>query len=194
MTPPKEQRFVATQAEALAFATQQVGSFRRPITPAPNFPAATVQEVLAQFPGESLAAIVNQAYQDGWVEERCPFGEPASSLWVAEEWGYRGQGWSSTRPTERTYYVAFKVDGVRRDVVKPDDWVEEGIPLQPERLPTQSIEDFYGETLTAYWRAWQPAESMPRWACRSRVLVTDVGVSQESGTWMWVVSWRKAEG
>lgn len=103
MTRPQEKRFLATQAEALAFATQQSGTFHRDVKPQPAlrrrrayyWDTALTRGQCVSTPADQRRAVLMEGF--------CPFGPVGARWWVAETLGY-------LPATNETFYTA-SLDG-----------------------------------------------------------------------------------
>lgn len=84
----------------------------------------------------------------------CPYGQPGDRLWIRETWQY-------TDWTEDGYpFVGYRADGAHR-------------------LIDRGIDEKWSDRLTDIWAArWRPAISMPRWASRITLELTDVRVER----------------
>ena len=92
-----------------------------------------------------------------WMDVTCPFGGPGSVLWVQETW----QRLSNGGPAERDF------DGIRDDVFyRADESDPAAVPLSGK---------------------WRPSTTMPRWASRLTLELTEVRVERD-GEWCWCMS------
>lgn len=163
-----EKRLLATLDEARIFATQEMGIFRRPIVPAPEFDRhpriATQLEADAKARGGTLAELVNAAWQDGFVDVSAPFDE-GQRLWVAEACAWSDSG--PKRIDTGLPFVVYRADG---EIVA-------------------SLGHIQGPPVARM--LWTPSTRMPRWASRLTLEVTGVTVEQNNGLWEWAFAWKR---
>ena len=95
-----------------------------------------------------LEKLVNQAWQGGWVDVACPYGEPGDRLWVKETWSTEGRSISEARAAHEDAMQGLSSIYYR---------ATEGYP----------------ESLV-----WRPSIHMPRWASRLTLEVTSVRVER----------------
>lgn len=113
---------------------------RRVIKPQPNGYANTLP-----------SASVNAAWQDGFVDVACPYGQPGGRIWVRETW----QGY---RQTSHEY----------------DEWEPMDSPKDRHEQPFQPV---YRADGKSYPDKWFPAIHMPREF--SRITLEIIGVRVE---------------
>lgn len=170
MTRPQEKRFLATQAEAHAFATKQSGTFHRNVKPQPELRRKRAyywDETLTR--GRIVSTPADQR-RANLVEDFCPFGPVGARWWVAETFALEECGADGER-------IIWRAD-------REAAWV------LPGRL--RLGESFFLASDYAPPR-WRTSGHMRRWATRAVFEVTSVACEQRDGTWEWVVGWRKVE-
>ncbi|MGY8624277.1 hypothetical protein [Chromobacterium violaceum] len=59
---------------------------RRIIKPQPDVTEERLRELDAWIDGFTLSQQVDGAWQHGFIDAQCPYGEPGDRLWVQEEW------------------------------------------------------------------------------------------------------------
>ncbi|WP_199776150.1 hypothetical protein [Chromobacterium vaccinii] len=59
---------------------------RRIIKPQPDVTEERLRELDAWIDGFTLSQQVDGAWQHGFIDAQCPYGEPGDLLWVQEEW------------------------------------------------------------------------------------------------------------
>lgn len=127
---------------------------RRQIKPQPN-----VDGVDLQTPPDQIDNLIKAAWNAGFVDVRCPYGQVGDRLWVRETWGFDSGVRHDFRP----------VLG-RRDLSGMDllDHVEYRADAE------------YGPCAEEIGDAprWRPSTQMPRWASRITLEVTDVRVER----------------
>lgn len=200
-----EKRLLATLEEARLFATQETGTFRRPIVPAPEFDRhpriAAELTADAKARGGTLAELVNAAWQDGFVDVSVPFDE-GQRLWVAESFWARhdtdSDGYQSidcgpcldlgAKHHPGWQYCASPANAERPD--EPGDWWEAPPP------DWDGDSDYRGRGVQE-WLAWgnfyskHSSAQMPRWMARTLTEVTSVTVEQNDGRWEWAFGWKR---
>lgn len=138
----------------------------------------------------TLSQHVNGAWQAGFINDHCPYGQIGDRLWVRETWlpdpDADHDAWYGHTET----YHSWSGCGSRIDGVPP-----------ALRNPEQCIYRADGEFGGLVWR---PSIHMPRWASRILLEITDVrverlqdityeeavaeGVHRDSGSRMWAAS------
>lgn len=122
---------------------------RRLVKPQPDTTEQRLRELGAWVEGMTLGEHVNAAWQAGFVDEPCPYGELGDRLWVAE-----------------SYFI--------------NDYRDGEIP-EAERAATQVV---YQADPWPCWEGeegeicWGNSKTMPQWASRIQIEVTDVRIEQ----------------
>ncbi|NHR06680.1 hypothetical protein HA052_15940 [Chromobacterium haemolyticum] len=146
---------------------------RRIIKPQPDVTEERLRELGAWIDGFTLSQQVDGAWQHGFIDTECPYGQPGDRLWVRETWGVISHSWDrhgnrvkwtpnrpataiSEMPFGNGYYsghVIYAADG-------PNEWSDD--------------DDGGGEPRSL----WHPSIHMPRAACRLMLEITDVRVER----------------
>lgn len=142
---------------------------RRIIKPQPDVTEERLRELGAWIDGFTLSQQVDAAWQHGFIDTECPYGQPGDRLWVRETWGVISHSWDkhgnrvkwtpnrpataiSEMPFGNGYYsghVIYAADG-------PNEWSDD--------------DDGGGEPRSL----WHPSIHMPRAACRLVLEITDI--------------------
>jgi hypothetical protein len=113
-----------------------------------------------QATSEFTSAEVSAAWQDGFIDVRCPYGQPGDLLWVRESFSdlteELGQSWERYNPGKNLYEQG----------KKPFFWYRAD-GEQPDR-----------GNGTAFDAPWKPSIHMPRWGSRITLEITDVRVQR----------------
>jgi len=144
---------------------------------------------------------------DGWVRWQsnpdgvypaspsCPHGQVGDRLWVREKW--RFYAWHFDDGVAGIEYS----DGQRRASDLPDSVTEE----QAERWWIQCSDDCKsaGAELAAdgnYWledmalpTRWRSPVTMPKWASRLTLEITEVRVQRDTNCWVWARTFKRVE-
>ena len=97
-----------------------------------------------------------------------PPGLPGDTLWVRECYALIWPG-EDAPDSDRDCVVEYRADGAADRL--PGEWPPEG----------------RGDPCCPRWRS---SSSMPRWASRIRLRVTDVRVERDGDTWVWALTWE----
>jgi len=146
----KERPIIFSSAMVRAILEGRKTQTRRVIKPQPTVTEELLRQRGAWIAGESLSDQVNAAWQHGFVDVSCPYGQPGDRLWVRETWGCK----AADRPG---------VPGGRKP--QPGDsiqYAENGADAWQWRVPGSL--------------PWRPSIHMPRWASRILLEITDVRV------------------
>ena len=167
--------FSAPMVRALLAGTKT--QTRRTIKPQP-FAGMTDDQVYLKFreqgvlgPDESLTWLVNCAWESGFVDLTCPYGQPGDRLWVRETWRYCA---AQISPPVQAI-IEYIADGEKRTVIVPDGI--EGLP-KPPKPSKHKTADARMKQLDKYWAKHRPSIFMPRWASRITLEVTGVRVER----------------
>ncbi len=159
---------VLTASEVLAYHAGTLTEIRRPVEPQPD-PAVVRADIVGpwcHFEDEAGPPNERGNHEGRMWTERCPLGAPGDALFGQEPWAVHwmydavpsGRA-RSTHPDDNVWYQA---DG--------DDAPGScGCPAKGRR------------------GVWRPAETMPEWAARVRLVNRGVRV-ERADVWMWVVA------
>ncbi|WP_434627529.1 hypothetical protein [Chromobacterium sp. CV08] len=124
---------------------------RRIVKPQPTVKEAQLRELDAWIDGFTLSQQVDGAWQHGFIDAQCHYGEPGDRLWVQEDW--------STDCTQ---------DG--KD------------PASFAKWPVRYLADGKAHACGAFHGNAngqpRPANTMPRWASRILLEITNVRIEQ----------------
>lgn len=126
---------------------------RRVMKVQPTVTEERLRELGGWVEGMTLSQQVNEAWQNGFINVTCPYGQPGDRLWVRETW----RGIVEISPPERVPEY-----GVARYV--------------PDREHCRRVE--YAATQERDSEPWRPSIHMPRWASRILLEVTGVRVER----------------
>lgn len=102
------------------------------------------------------ARVLPAAWDGGWIDVKCPYGEPGDRLYVRETYALIWPG-ESKPENVRDNLVEYRAD--KPDSKYPGDWPDE--PASKRDAPR-----------------WRPSLYMPRWASRITVEITSVRVER----------------
>ena len=176
--------FSAPMVRALLAGTKT--QTRRTIKPQP-FAGMTDDQVYLKFreqgvlgPDESLTWLVNCAWESGFVDLTCPYGQPGDRLWVREAW--RIGAWDVDDGRIAVDYRD-SVDKKWRDI--PDDGKDAFVTLWEQCCDELTAKGIDPDTDGEYhWKPgesplrWRPSIHMYRWASRITLEVTGVRVER----------------
>ncbi|WP_226647970.1 hypothetical protein [Microbulbifer variabilis] len=156
MISPKQEKPILFNAQDVrAILDGRKTQTRRLIKPQP-FNGVNDEEAIKQMgglpAGRSLYQEINSAWQSGFVDINCSYGEPGDRLWVRETFGYEVRSLGGS-PHEQIVYRASKPDAVR---CYDCNGMEQPIK-------------------------WKPSIHMPRWASRITLEITNVRVERIQG-------------
>lgn len=143
---------------------------RRAIKPQPKVTEAYLREHEAWVEGLTLSDHVNNAWQSGFIDVACPYGEPGDRLWVRESWWQAGD-WQSTYPEDDTGAWF----GSKRIAYSADSTP----PNEPNRHYPAGLRNgaYSAAEPNKIWRH-RPSIHMPRWASRILLEITAVRVER----------------
>jgi len=135
---------------------------RRVIKPQPTVTEVLLRQRGAWIAGESLSDQVNAAWQHGFVDVSCPYGQPGDRLWVRETFAsWHGTEIFSGRPWPCTAYRAGR------------SWINGNCPDRARGEVFWRAPDYKPEAVK-----WKPAIHMPRAFSRILLEITDVRVER----------------
>lgn len=124
---------------------------RRVMKPQPKVTEAYLREHEAWVEGLTLSDHVNNAWQSGFIDVACPYGEPGDRLWVRETFATLSAG--QYEPVKPAYGYGQEVRFAATDPLADCDVGVRGYP-------------------------WRPSIHMPRWASRILLEITAVRVER----------------
>ncbi len=157
MTPATEVRerpILFSGAMVLAILEGRKTVTRRIIKPQPDFSNWSEPE-------PPTSDLVNEAWQTGHVDAKCPHGKPGDSLWVRERWSKHIQPLTAQGHTRGREFCVFPDGG------QTFSWCKEYHPGLAEYHPGA----FDG-------CKWRPSIFMPRWASRITLQIDAVRVER----------------
>jgi hypothetical protein len=152
MNTPKERPILFSAPMARAILAGTKTQTRHIIKPQPDITEEWIEKNDQWSAGLTLSQMVDAAWQSGFVDVRCPYGEPGDRLWVRETWCLDDPEYApQTPPTPRpmkgnrfAWYAATEPDVEGEDNKSP----------------------------------WKPSIHMPRWASRLLLEVVSVRVDR----------------
>lgn len=124
---------------------------RRVMKPQPKVTEAYLREHEAWVEGLTLSDHVNNAWQSGFIDVACPYGEPGDRLWVRETFATLSAG--QYEPVKPACGYGQEVRFAATDPLADCDVGVRGYP-------------------------WRPSIHMPRWASRILLKITAVRVER----------------
>lgn len=129
---------------------------------------------------------------------KCPYGVVGDRLWVKEKW--RIGAWDENRGRMCIDYA----DGPRTEWLDVPDpnwfeevWIECSNELHDIGVKTNAHGNYHWEPGESPLR-WRPSITMPRWASRILLEITNVRVERvqepTAGDWVWVITFKKLKG
>lgn len=178
---------------------------RRAVKPQP-FKGASDAEAIEQIggllPGRTLASMVNDAWETGFIDIPCPYGQPGDRLWLRERWAARPE-FNDVAPRDippgaKVYYTATPEMGMlnctrHRPSIHMPRWVSrtllEVVSVRVERLQEISEEDAKSEGVNIsveglfthreeFFSLWESINGTGSW---------------DVNPWVWCVSFRKID-
>lgn len=160
----RERPVIMYPHEVRAVLEGRQSQFRRPISPEPNhLMTVPAGHVLSYNPDRKWAGVSasqdEPTYTSRYVGP-CPYGQPGDELYVRETWG------TGTRPCPRRGWR----DGIEYRADEAED--------ERDLLPLYEVEVPEGIDLDSYAAGWHSPITMPRFASRILLRITDIRVER----------------
>lgn len=149
-------RVIFTAEEVRAYMAGRKTQFRRLIGPYDGIWSIESDDDGVFWPG-------GEDEMGDWQKFPCPFGEPGERLWVAETWKASGNCYRRAFGPQIRY--------------RADD-VMEWRPPRVEGVNAFASDAALRDWLTGKCSNWQSSTTMPQWASRLKIEVTEVRVEQ----------------